>query len=70
MIHPNRQARRSARCFRARRPAPLEPALTRRGLALRAYGGDLAQLAESIADELELPPDLVEHLLSPGCHRA
>jgi hypothetical protein len=45
------------------------PALARRGLALHAYGGDLALLAESIADELKLSPKEIEDLLWPECCR-
>jgi hypothetical protein len=39
-------------------------------LALQARGGDLAQLAEGIADELELSPDLIDDLLWPGRPKA
>jgi hypothetical protein len=66
-IHHNRQERRAAQCMRARRPG--EPAPYRRDLVLRAYGGDLARLAEDIADELDLSHDLIEDLLWPECTR-
>lgn len=67
-IHPNRQARRAALCIRARQPGSRSvPALARRGLALQAYGGDLALLAERIADEFELSPEEIEDLLWPEC---
>jgi hypothetical protein len=53
----NRQARRAAQCIRARRPRRLNHALaiSPRGVALTAYGHDLARLAASIADELDVP---------------
>ena len=70
-IHHNRQQRRVAQCMRARRPGSSdEPALFRRRVALRAYGGDLARLAEDIADQLQLSEDVIEDLLWPKCNRA
>jgi hypothetical protein len=69
-IQHNRQARRTALCIHPRRPDgwPDEAALSRRGLALRAHGSDLAQLAETVAEELELSPDLIDHLLGVTRH--
>jgi hypothetical protein len=70
-IHHNRQARRGALCITARQgPTHVEPALSRRALALGASGGELAQVAETIADELELSPDLIDDLLWPGHRKA
>jgi hypothetical protein len=69
-IHTNRRERRAAQCIKPRRPrSDGEPAPYRRALALRAYGGDLARLAEDIADELELSPDQIDDLLWPGFRR-
>jgi hypothetical protein len=66
-IHHNRQARRAALCIEARRPGSRSQlALSLRGLALRAHGHDLARVAESIADELELSPEMIDELLWPG----
>jgi len=69
-IHHNRRERRAAQCIKPKRPgSDGEQAPYGRALAMRAYGGDLARLAEDIADELELSPDQIDDLLWPGCRR-
>ena len=74
----NRQARRAARCMTKRRPRPHSDrlgnlhddrlAISSRGMVLTAYGHDLARLAVSIADELELSGEVVDRLLGPYGH--
>jgi hypothetical protein len=66
--HFNRQTRRSGLCLGARRASHRRIALSVRGLALTAYGHDLARLAVSIAEELEPSPDAIARML--GTHAA
>ena len=61
--HFNRQARRAGLCGGVRKSAGHRVALSRRGLVLTAYGHDLARLASSIADDLELSPGAVARIL-------
>jgi hypothetical protein len=62
----NRQAMRSARCFRARSPRDCKVPISKRGVVLTAYGHDLALLAATVADEIELSPDAINRLLGHG----
>jgi hypothetical protein len=59
----NRQSRRSGICVGARRTFRRRIMLSARGLALTAYGHDLARLAVSIADELEPSPEAIARIL-------
>ena len=43
-------------------------AISPRGMVLTAYGHDLARLAVSIADELELSGEVIDHLLGSYGH--
>ena len=61
--HFNRQTRRSGLCVGTRRASRRRVALSVRGLALTAYGHDLARLAVSIADELEPSPEAIARIL-------
>ena len=61
----NRQARRAALCIRARGKGNHRPAISRKGVVLTAYGHDLARLAWSIADEIELSGDVIDRLVPP-----
>jgi hypothetical protein len=63
----NRQTRRASRCIRTRSSHRRRDglAISPRGVVLTAYGHDLARLAASIADEVELSGEVIDHLLSP-----
>ena len=67
--HYNRQSRRAGLCFRTRRDRRGPLSLSQRGLVLTAHGHDLARLAVSIADELELSPEVVARILGAGSVR-
>src|SRR5262245_29472703 len=61
----NRQTRRSSLCNRARRPSGRRRVISPGRVALTAYGPGVAEIASFIADDLELPGEMVE-LLSPA----
>ena len=61
----NRQARREGICFGAPRRHRHNIAVPPRRLAITADGDHIVRVAERIAAELEVSPELVEHLL-PG----
>ena len=65
----NRQSRRVALCIKARpRRRTSKLAMSRRGVVLTAYGHDMARLAASIADELQLSGNSIDRLLWPYGH--
>ena len=64
-MNHNRQARRAALCIRARGRRDRKLAISRRGIVLTAYGHDLARLAVSIADEIDLSVEEIGQLVPP-----
>jgi hypothetical protein len=64
----NRRARREALCFGTPRPRGRRLPISRKRLALTADGDDLVLVAERIAEELDLSPELAE-LLTLGSPR-
>lgn len=60
----NRQTRRARLCITTRKVSHRRVAVSRRGLVLTAYGHDLARLAASIADELDLSPEVTGRILA------
>lgn len=67
--HYNRQVRRAGICIRSRRAPRQRVALSSKGLVLTAHGHDLARLAVSIADDLELSPEVIARILGAGSVR-
>jgi hypothetical protein len=68
---PNRQQRRTNLCFKAPRARSHGLAISPRRLALTADDDDLVEVAERIAAELELSPELVDLLsLEPSATTA
>ena len=63
----NRQSRREAMCIKAPRTGKAVLGVPGKRVALTASDGDLAEVAERIAEELELSPELID-LLSLGDH--
>ena len=61
-----RQTRREALCIRARSPHGHEAGTSPEGVELTAGDPGLAQVAERIAQELHLSPDVIDYLLSGG----
>jgi hypothetical protein len=64
-VNHNRQARRAALCIRARGTGDHKLRISPRGIVLTAYGHDLARLASSIADEIDLSVEEIRHLVPP-----
>ena len=58
----NRQARRASLCHRARRPRGRKRVISPGRVALTAYGFGVAEVAEWVGDEIELPAELSELL--------
>ena len=59
----SRQARRGALCMGLPRRENHRIAISPRRLAMTAEGDHLVRVAERIADELEVTPEIVERLL-------
>jgi hypothetical protein len=60
----SRQSRRASLCIKRRSSRGHRIAISPRRLALTAHGDDLARLAATVADELELSAEVID-LLSP-----